>query len=119
LYPMITRRSTDGRSRITACHSERRTGIGSRGLVPKRSHLSLSPSHIFLADGDPDEENIAACGVGRSKHYLGTIHLPTAAPAGFYSLFSVTEDPWVSSGGTPTSLSGICHGSTPTNQENG
>jgi hypothetical protein len=42
--------------------------------VPKRPHLSLSPSHVFLADGNPDEEKIGACGVGRSKHYLGTIY---------------------------------------------
>lgn len=77
----------------------------------KCSHLSPSHSHVFLADGNPDEEEIGACGVGRSKHYLGTIYLPTTACAGFYSLFSVTEEPWVSSGGTPTSLSGICLGS--------
>jgi hypothetical protein len=87
--------------------------------VRKRSHLSLPPSHVFLADGNPDEEKIGACGVGKSKHYLGTIRLPTAASTGFYSLFSVTEEPCVSSGGTPTSLSGICHGSTLTYQENG
>jgi len=31
---------------------------------------------------------------------------------GFYSLFSVTEEPWVTSGGTPISLSQTRRGST-------
>ena len=56
--------------------------------MPKLSHLSSSRSHVFLADGNPDEEEIGACGVGRSKHYLGTIHYLPAASAGFYGLFS-------------------------------
>jgi hypothetical protein len=60
LYPTITRRSTNGRSRIMAYRSERRIGIDSRRLVPKRSHLSPSPSYVFLADGNPDEEKIGA-----------------------------------------------------------
>jgi hypothetical protein len=57
-----------------AYRSKRRIGVDSRRLVPKRSHLSPSRSHVFLADGNPDEEEIGACGVGTSKHYLGTIH---------------------------------------------
>jgi hypothetical protein len=60
-------RSTNGRSRITAYHSERRTGIDSRGLVPKHFRLLLSPSYVSLADGNPDEEKIGAFGVGGSK----------------------------------------------------
>jgi hypothetical protein len=30
------------------------------------SHLSLSPSYVPLAEGNPDEEKIGAFGVGRS-----------------------------------------------------
>ena len=50
-------------------HLERRTGIGSRGLVPKHFRLSLSPSYFSLADGNPDEEKIGAFGVGGSNDY--------------------------------------------------
>jgi hypothetical protein len=53
-----------------ACRSERRIGIDSRKLVRRHSHLPLSPSYVFLAEGNPDEEKIGAFGVGRSKHYL-------------------------------------------------
>ncbi|KAF8497439.1 hypothetical protein F5888DRAFT_1634399 [Russula emetica] len=45
------------------------------------SHLSLSLAYVSLAEGNPDEEKIGAFGVG------------------FYSLFSVTDEPWVTSGG--------------------
>ena len=41
-------RSINGRSRITAYRSERRTGIDSRGLVPKNFRLSLSPSYLMF-----------------------------------------------------------------------
>ncbi len=41
----------------------------------RHSHLPLSPSHVSLAEGNPDEEKIGAFGVGRSKHYLESIHL--------------------------------------------
>ena len=37
-------------------------------------HLPLSPSHVSLAEGNPDEEKIGAFGVGRSKHYFDSIH---------------------------------------------
>jgi hypothetical protein len=56
-----------------ACCSERRTGHDSRGLVPKHFRLSLSPSYISLADGNPDREKIGAFGVGGSKGYIQTI----------------------------------------------
>jgi hypothetical protein len=97
-------RSTNGCLRITAYNSERRTGIDSRRLVPKHIRLSRSPSYVFLADGNPDEEKIGAFGVGGSKDFFQTIGFLTAASIGFYSLFSVTEEPWVTSGGTSTSL---------------
>ena len=64
-----SRRSTNGRSRITAYYSERRTGIDSRRLVPKHFRLSLPPSYVSLADGNPDEKKIGAFGVGGSKDY--------------------------------------------------
>jgi hypothetical protein len=57
-------RSTDGRSRITACYSETRIGIDSRRLVLRHSQLPLSLSHVSLAEGNPDEEKIGAFGVG-------------------------------------------------------
>ncbi len=38
------------------------------------SHLPLSPSHVSLAEGNPDEEKIGAFGVGQSRHYLYSIH---------------------------------------------
>ena len=57
-----------------ACSSERRIGIDSRRLVRRYSHLPLSPSHVSLAEGNPDEEKIGAFGVGRSKQYLNSIH---------------------------------------------
>jgi hypothetical protein len=37
--------------------------------VPKHFRLSLSPSYVSLADGNPDEEKIGAFGVGESKDY--------------------------------------------------
>jgi hypothetical protein len=102
-----------------AYRSERRIGIDSRRLVRRHSHLSLSPSHAFLAEGNPDEEKIGAFGVGRSKHYLCSIIFLCTASVGFYSLFSVTEEPWVTSGGTPALLLQTRYGSTLTYQENG
>jgi hypothetical protein len=85
--------------------SERRIGIDSRRLVRRHSHLPLSPSHVLLAESsNPDEQKLGIFGVGRSKHYLDSIHFLMHASIGFYSLFSVTEEPWVTSGGTPTLL---------------
>ena len=52
--------------------SERRIGIDSRRLV-RHTHLRLSPSHVSLAEGNPDEEKIGAFGVGRSKDYFDSI----------------------------------------------
>ena len=63
-----------------AYHSETRTGIDSRRLVPRQSYLSLTPSHVSLAEGNPDEEKIGAFGVGRLKHYLETIDVLTQRP---------------------------------------
>jgi len=42
--------------------------------VRRPSHLPLSPSHVSLAEGNPDEEKIGAFGVGQSRHYLYSIH---------------------------------------------
>ena len=56
-----------------ACYLETRIGIDSRRLVPRHSHLSLSPSHVSLAEGNPDEEKIGAFGVGGRKHHLEII----------------------------------------------
>jgi hypothetical protein len=61
-------------------HSETRIGIDSRRLVPRHSHLLLSPSHVLLAEGNPDEEKIGAFGVGGLKHHLETIDALTQRP---------------------------------------
>ena len=87
-----------------ATYSERRTGNDSRRLVPKHFRLSLSPSYVSLADGNPDVEKIGAFGVGGSKDYTKPSVFLLAASVGFYSLFSITEEPWVTSGGTLASL---------------
>ena len=55
-----------------AWYLETKIGIDSRRLVPRRSQLLLSPSHVHLAEGNPDEEKIGAFGVGESKHCLET-----------------------------------------------
>ena len=68
-----SRRSTDGRSRITACYSETRIGIDSRRLVLRHSQLPLSLPYISLAEGNPDEEKIGAFGVGGQKYYLESV----------------------------------------------
>lgn len=60
---------------------------------------SLSSLHVILAEGNPDEEKIGAFGVGESHHCLEPKKLLHGIPVGFYSLFSVTEEPWVTSGG--------------------
>jgi len=114
-----SRRSTNGRSRITAYYSETRIGIDSRGLVRRHSHLLLLPSHVSLAEGNPDEEKIGAFGVGKLEHYLEIIDFSCMGSIGFYSLFSITEEPWVTSGGTPNLLSQTLHGSTLSYQDNG
>jgi hypothetical protein len=46
-------------------------------LVLKHFRLSLSPSYVSLADGNPDEEKIGAFGVGESKDYIQTINFLT------------------------------------------
>jgi hypothetical protein len=84
--------------------SETKIGIGSRRSVRRHSLLTLSHTHISLAEGNPDEEKIGAFGVGGSVHHVETIIFSHIASTGFYSLFSVTEEPWVTSGGTPTLL---------------
>ena len=45
--------------------------------MPKHFRLSLSPSYVSLADGNPDEEKIGAFGVGGSKDYIQTIDFLT------------------------------------------
>jgi hypothetical protein len=95
-------RSTNGRSRITAYCSETRIGIDSRTLVHRHFAfiVQLSFSHVSLAEGNPDVEKIGAFGVGRLEHYLEIIDFLMHTSTGFYSLFSITEMPWVTSGGT-------------------
>jgi hypothetical protein len=58
-----------------AYHLETRIGIDSRRLVPRNLHLSLSHSHVSLAEGNPDEEKIGAFGVGEWKSRLETTDL--------------------------------------------
>ena len=41
--------------------------------MPKHFRLSLSPSYVSLADGNPDEAKIGAFGVGGSKVFIQTI----------------------------------------------
>jgi hypothetical protein len=82
-------RSTNGRSRITAYYSEMRTGIDSRRLVPKHFRLSLSPSYVSLADGNPDEKKIGAFGVGGSRNYIQTTGFLTC---GVYRLLQLVLD---------------------------
>jgi hypothetical protein len=74
---------TNGLSRTTEWLFERRIGIVSRRLVCRPyAHRRYTIIREFIAEGNPDEEKIGAFGVG------------------FYSLFSVTDDPLVKSGGT-------------------
>jgi hypothetical protein len=63
-----------------AYHSETRIGIDLRRLVPRHPYLLLSPSHVSLAEGNPDEEKIGAFGVGVLKHYLETFDVLTQRP---------------------------------------
>jgi hypothetical protein len=52
---------------------------------------------MSLAEGNPDEQKIGAFGVGPSTSTIvGSIFMMFP---GFYSLFSVTEEPFVKSGG--------------------
>jgi hypothetical protein len=69
-----------------AYHLEMRIGIDSRRLVPRNPHLSQSPSHVPLAEGNPDEEKIGAFGVGEWKHRLETIDLFTCCIHRFLQL---------------------------------
>ena len=51
------------------------------------------------AEGNPDEEKIGAFGVGVWSSLVFS-ELPTQLKfKGFYSLFSITEEPFVTSGG--------------------
>ena len=66
---------------------------GHHNLFALNAHI-----HIPAAEGNPDEEKIGAFGVGA---YLGKIIQFTVilkSITGFYSLFSVTEEPFVTSG---------------------
>jgi hypothetical protein len=54
--------------------------------VPKHFRLSLSPSYVSLADGNPDEEKIGAFGVGGSKEYIQTIGFLTRGVHRFLQL---------------------------------
>lgn len=53
---------------------------------------------FYLAEGNPDEEKIGAFGVGVSPSICYVTTASTSV-AGFYSLFSITEEPFVTSGG--------------------
>jgi hypothetical protein len=58
---------------------------------------------VCAADGNPNEENVGAFGVGNRTPLIMLVdsHRRTA---GFYSVFSVTEEPLVTSGGIPQLL---------------
>ena len=43
----------------------------------KHFRLSLLPSYVSIADGNPDEEKIGAFGVGGFKDYIQTISFLT------------------------------------------
>lgn len=60
----------------------------------------------WTAEGNPDEEKIGAFGVGMLP--TSRLMLLPKTIAGFYSLFSVTEEPFVVSGGKKY-LSGLFH----------
>jgi hypothetical protein len=58
-----------------------------------------------LAEGNPDEEKIGAFGVGQLPVSCCDVSFDTLIPwTGFYSLFSVTEEPMVTSGGQHSSF---------------
>jgi len=53
---------------------------------------------LIAAEGNPDEEKIGAFGVGELSIRTKLL-LDAQTSLGFYSLFSVTEEPFVSPGG--------------------
>lgn len=61
--------------------------------MPSICKLTVIPS----AEGNPDEEKIGAFGVGKLPTFSRLLDGLTSV--GFYSLFSITEEPFVTSGG--------------------
>ena len=55
----------------------------------------------YTAEGNPDEEKIGAFGVGTLSAFILCDFTLISCLSGFYSLFSVTEEPFVTSGGEP------------------
>ena len=72
-------------------------------LIYLKYPLSYAPG-ATTAEGNPDEEKIGAFGVGEHIYSAATRQW-TNDLLGFYSLFSVTENPFVSSGGVVSSCS--------------
>ena len=58
--------------------------------------------YTYPAEGNPTEENIGAFGVGGLFVSCWPFTILIHLILGFYSLFSVTEEPFVTSGGTPS-----------------
>jgi hypothetical protein len=56
-------------------------------------------NHSVSAEGNPDEEKIGAFGVGKQVFGSRSSRIHGVAILGFYSLFSITEEPFVKSGG--------------------
>jgi hypothetical protein len=83
-----------------------RIGIGLRRSVRGFHGYRCQPLIYPSAEGNPDEEKIGAFGVGGSTSHLilKPSYFLNTVSTGFYSLFSVTEEPWVTSGGTQTLL---------------
>ena len=57
--------------------------------MPNHFRLSLSPSYVSIADGNPDEEKIGAFGVGGWKDYIQSIGFLTR---GVYRLLQLVLD---------------------------
>jgi hypothetical protein len=55
-----------------------------------------------IAEGNPDEDKIGAFGVGKSFILRLIEHTSHNSSIGFYSLFSITEEPFVTSGSMPS-----------------
>lgn len=97
LNPYI--RCTSGRSETMGLTSEMRIGIGSRRSVRNQTIKFLPLCSIISAEGNPDEEKIGAFGVGEWFLLSMLLSINLYFCTGFYSLFSVTEEPFVTSGG--------------------
>lgn len=63
---------------------------------------------MCAADGNPNEENVGAFGVGNRDALIMLVDSHKRI-AGFYSVFSVTEEPLVTSGGIFNSFRFLRH----------